>query len=617
MSLKLLTCFVFSAAMLLGACSSIPTGSGPAAPVAETVTLLQEAKKAVDRATAAARSAAAPKATKAVRDRARELIDEAFKALDAAEEEANRAARSGSAAALGRATRELNEIARCREILNDALASFAWYRKNLVRFRIARGDVAVPRDGVNIATRTPVPRTINMSETDNTQKVNPDAIKSTTFKPVMYADGKMLLSDGERKAPPSVTKDEFKVDGYVTQRNSASNLDTAIYTGLRITNIGLDIHIGGTRPDSSNNKMTDYTDMRKDITAHVDDADADGTVDETLRGQNGWDLEIAFDEPQTRPVPVDYDYVPDPVSSWRGNGAFYWRSLVPADDSQKSGGVNHEADAFNNQPTGQENLGMYEVWLSNHIGVKRNLEPPEGRALACPSGITSTFCPKDDNHLYLKYAAYGLFVYTAGTDTFIDATNSNGQIGRINTMHFGYQAFANQDGQRTTDIGEAITRGKFKGYTIAYEIQGDQQNLPLKSKLLRGDVSLTVNVPKGSGEGSLEGTMNNFQSWNNETSSWTAYTAGFTITLRPANIGADGMFNGIVQANPETGFGYVEEEIEGEVFRYANGVYKGSFYGPRADKNDLEIAGSWSVGEGDATATNKDLRGSFGAKQDP
>ena len=132
----------------------------------------------------------------------------------------------------------------------------------------------------------------------------------------------------------------------------------------------------------------------------------------------------------------------------------------------------------------------------------------------------------------------------------------------------------------------------------------------IEHKLLRGDVTLTVNIPRGSGTGSLQGTMNNFQRWNEENKIWTAYVDNFTVALNSAAIGESGTFSGATRATPAAGFNSVTAP--------GVGVYKGSFYGPRAEADELEIAGSWTVGTTLGPLDNlKTILGSFGAKQRP
>ena len=580
---------------------------------------LSVAETAVSTATAAV--TAARTRTPAAMRRAEDAIAAARTTLDATVSEAQAAVdEAQSSAALGAATRALNrarsyrtaqraELDRLEAALSRLEALLSWYQDleritalpAVLREAVALG-AAHPSERTNAARIVRTPKTIPTSATDDTPIANPNAFTSATFKDVMHATGKEVFSEGG---------DEFKVDGYVKVRASSYNLDASIHTGVKLTNDGLVIRTGGTA--ANRDLFTgDFTDMRKDITTWVDDSNNDGFINaaDGIPGQNGWDLAIAFDEPQTVSVP-GFTGISGSVSNWRGNNAFYWRSLVSADESQTSGGANYQADAFN-QPAGRENLGTYEVWLSNSIGVNGGSEPavPGSAWVVCTDGSTRWLSCPDDVHRYLSYAAYGLFVYTASTETF--RSTINGQAGRINTLHFGYSAFANEEGQKTADIGEAITAGTFTGYTLAYEVVGDQylaggnNRTGIEHKLLRGDVTLTVNIPKGSGAGSLQGTMNNFQRWNEENEVWAAYVDNFTVALNSAAIGESGTFSGTTQATPSAGFN-----------ASGAGVYKGSFYGPRADADELEIAGSWTVGSGFENDGDKDIYGSFGAKQRP
>ena len=472
-----------------------------------------DAERAVTAAVSAARTA---EGTPAARDEALRLIAQARARLDDAVAKARDAvAAAEGSEALGKATRAFDRATSYRSaqeaILNSARGSFAWHGGKLVRHAFARGTVAIPRAGTNTATITRIPRTIPSPTDADTQIANPDAFTSATFKDVMYADGKRVfyVVDDEEGG------DEFKIDGYVKARASNYLPETAIFTGLKLTDAGLVIRTGGTAASGAGRFRADFTDMRRKITTWASDSDSDGDVDaaDGIRGQNGWDLTIAFDEPRTRLVPVVFNDISNPVSSWSGNNAFYWKSVVPADPSQSDeDGDYYDANAFK-QPKGSEDLGTYEVWLSNHIGVDTNTEPAADQGeVTCLDGSRGTSCPFDDKHFYLNYAAYGLFVYTASTETF-RATGAtagyNGQLGRINTLHFGYSAFGTEEGQKTTDIGEAIAGGRFQGYALGYEVLGDRNlegggnRTGIDHKLLRGDVALTVNIPRGSGAGTL------------------------------------------------------------------------------------------------------------------
>ena len=630
-------------------------GGAASTPLQTAETEYQKAQTAVTAAINRAQTAVAA-GTEAARANAEMLITAASMALAEAVRAADAAvaaAADGSSVQVGAAARVRRQVRRLQtewqQDRDNALDSLAWYGRNLVRYELASGEAVEPREGVNIAVVRRIDRTIPTSATDSTPKVNPEAFcqkslspatcEEDTFKTVMYEDGNRVFSvvdDGEGG-------DEFKVDGYVGILASIYLLDLRTLTGLKLTDGGLVIRTGGTAnlgtsdDNTDFRQVADFTDMRKDITRYVSDTtddgfvtpfdtDNNGTVD-GIRGQNGWDLAITFDEPQTRSVPVDFDDISNPVSSWTGNNAFYWKAIAPADPRQlDEDGDYYESDAFN-QPKGYRDLGTYEVWLSNQFGLDRKREPAPGRTTTCPDGSIGTSCPNDDEHQYLKYAAYGLFVYTASTETFVDTSRYSGRAGRINTLNFGYSAFGTETGQKTEDIGQAITGGKFHGYTLAYEYSGTNSFTPnrVETKLLRGDVTLTVNILKGPVPGTLnrsnvvnvEGTINNFQQWNGENKYWTAYMDNFTVRLNRATIGESGAFSGTTQATPSTGFNTRATPSQPA----GAGEYKGNFYGPRADAKDLEIAGSWTVGTRAGSLGNsqdlKTILGSFGAKQKP
>ena len=585
-------------------------GDGEPTALQTAETRYSDAREAAMRAVEAARLAAA--GTEAERANAERLIGAASAALDDAVEAADAAvaaAADGSAAQIGAAARASSRARQLRtaqaQALEDARNSLVWYVRRLARYTIRNG-VRMPSltglDGAPHVTIERIPRTIDRSATDDTQIANPAAFKRDGFKYHAYSAGDIAFSD---------SGDEFKVDRYFRPQGGLWTYGgSATLVGLRLTDAGLVIRVGtgpGTRADNNSLYFGDQADKRRNITRHVTDANGDGVVDGTANssdpvGTNGWDLVLTFGEPHTMSVPVGAPGK-NLRSSWMGNGDFHWRSIVLPDPSQLEGGKYYAANGFN-QPKGLESLGTYEVWLSNHVGTDTNLEPVAG------SGQNPHFA--DDEPHYLKYAAYGMFVYTPDTALFVDGFN--GRLGNVVTLPFGYSAFADEDGKRTTDIGTAITSARFHGHTFAYEGRGAPSNgysgtWRLGRQLLRGDVVLTVSIPKGTGAGTLEGTMTNFQRWSEETGYWTAYIDdGFTVTLNNADISADGTFNGTTALAPA--------EVRSSFATNGAGRYKGNVYGPRTDSSDLEIAGSWHAGFGNSY-TLATITGSFGAKQRP
>ena len=639
----LLICLACSAAFLLGACSgSNPAGtsSGSDADASDTsraaardaVTLADAAslarandqyaaaQAAVNAATAAV--AAAATGSEADRAEARRLIAAARTAIDAAitaAEAALTAAADGSAADIGNAARARDRANALRtsqtRVLDNALASFAWYTKALARTQIPNGEAAMPPsggDGVTVKIER-IPRTIPSPTAPNTQIANEDAFTSTTFSLVPYEDDKLLFSVTD----DAEGGDEFKVDGYAATDWVSFLNQQYTYTGLKLTSDGIVVRVGGTPPDSRPaGESSVSTDMRRDITETVD-------VGAAPHGDNGWDLKLTFGEPHVTPVARGGGS----VSDWMGNGAFYWKSIVPADPrQQETGGAYYNSRAFN-QPDGFEDLGTYEVWLSNDLGGDQGLEPVPGSGVVrCLDGTTGTSCPGDDTHHYLKYAAYGLFVYTSDRATFVSSTD--GQVGRIQTLHFGYSAFDDETGKKTTDIGTAITRGKFRGRTLARAITGISTTPQYRaSKLLRGEATLRVSIPK-TGNGTIEGDLENFEEWTG--SYWRPLTSGFGVDLRSAAISNAGTFSGTAAATGTSVTGRGNNAPDDFPSLYSSGhayyseaggvssstgSFKGSFYGPRSDSTDLEVAGGWQfVG---VDATQWEIYGSFAAKQRP
>ena len=520
---------------------------------------------------------------------------------------------------LGAASRILAAARAYQETQEDALSmhegSFAWYGTQLARVALANGTAAMPGEGSNTIMKAVAPRT------DSDDDPLDARLKSDTFKSLMYEEGKMVFSN---------SGDQFKVGGYVSEDRVGAGADTEAVTGLTLTSSGVVIRTG--------NFNKDYMDALKDITAARDAGAAD---------KNQWDLTLTFDAPRPQ-VTVDAGDDPDRAASWTGNSDFYWKGIAMADESQLKDGANYQSDAFK-QAAGFEDLGTYELWLSNHIGVDTNLEPEPGETAVCPvSDERKSSCPEDDVNLYLSYAAYGMFAYSADPETFKASTGWNlGWHGRVSTLHFGYEAFADEDGKKTTDIDDAITSGTFSGQTTGIAIRGNSRNLlddpalnnPFREKKpLRGDVSLTVSIPKTTGAGSLLGKIENLEEWDGNV--WRAYAGIVAIHLHTGTdldgtvaIGDAGTFSGsatiqvgdnayvapaaATNENAVTSAVGLATDAGSTTHSFNNGgAFTGNFYGPRT-ADDLEVAGSWNTGLGDTStdARHWSLFGSFGAKQ--
>ena len=225
-------------------------------------------------------------------------------------------------------------------------------------------------------------------------------------------------------------------------------------------------------------------------------------------------------------------------------------------------------------------------------------------------------------------------------------------------MYFGYSAFADSSGEKTTDIVTAITNAKFSGQTLARAYTGVGRTCveavtsptPAKAanRFLRGDATLTVNIAKGdTGTTNIKGELSNFEEWHGSGGVWVAYPSGFKVYLNAdgsatgaaSSIGADGTFSGIAKfaqvagpavgglpalnptitpANSAGGRG-TDGSIYGAGASGAGGVFEGSFYGDRANSDGLKAAGSWAMGprESHNAALSYVFIGSFGAKQKP
>lgn len=160
---------------------------------------------------------------------------------------------------------------------------------------------------------------------------------------------------------------------------------------------------------------------------------------------------------------------------------------------------------------------------------------------------------------------------------------------------------ADEDGKKTTDIGSAITGGRFRGFPLAYAAKGTTGNI-VDTALLRCEATLTVTIPKTTGNGPIRGNLNNFEEWSD--SAWNNFATNFNVALESTTILDGGEFSGITAATGRTDFNGGARN------------FKGAFYVPRSDSDNLEVAGSYTVGwSAPYSATHWNLLGSFGARQ--
>ena len=245
--------------------------------------------------------------------------------------------------------------------------------------------------------------------------------------------------------------------------------------------------------------------------------------------------------------------------------------------------------------------GEYHVLLSNYAG-----ENAETAAA--------------DDHRYLQYAAYGLF--TLYDYILAGPFESAGyrRPARLQAFHFGYDAFADSDGMKTTDLAEPIT-ATFKGATTGWLFPGsilvsdpDHIRDPIR---MRGEVELTATI---GGVNTISGYMKDFEFlrdgvWRNKvaqlevvplpnaarsegvlghlTDQYTDEELGNAVRLKMGDIMADGSYKGVAQAI-HTGSGDSDRPGGAGTHYFQDGEYEGNFYGP---VGDLETAGAWYLQE--------------------
>ena len=254
-----------------------------------------------------------------------------------------------------------------------------------------------------------------------------------------------------------------------------------------------------------------------------------------------------------------------------------------------------------------EELGVYNVWLSNYAGV-------DDKGTATDSS--------DDTTRYLSYAAYGLF-------NFLDYSTRGMNYARAQAFHFGYDAFSDADDNRPADWGTSAApiTATFNGRTTGWMIRGTLEEAGRINELIRmrGDVKLTATLDAGGADnqGTVAGSMNNFEFlrkgiWSTDVNfrmllNDTSHDDDAAVVLNTAAIGADGSFSGVAAAtvNGESGSG---------ADNFDNGTYGGAFYGPRV-LGMLEAAGHWNL-RMNATGGSPNpgrgaIIGSFGARSEP
>ena len=592
MNTKLIAALACGAALALGACAggnpAAPAGPAapgpadpmdPAAPDDRTAAekdfddALDKAKKALADAralvtAAEARAAAARTGTDADRTAAQTDIDAARTALAAAVTAAKAlSAPAGDFGRIGAAAIQVDDAEAAEDEdeakLRRAEGSTGWAGTALLSRAIPRTEVGVVRTARKTVDDT------NYADDGNDLAA---ALTVAKLSPVMYEAGKIVMRNGSGSSGDRLRMRGFPMRWGASGGGLQDTGDTAItlatddyfdetFAGLTITPAGLAIDLGdaGANPGP-------------DLKIDPDEAIAATTV-------NRNDLALTFGRPSASPT---------------GNAEHYWAAaLMPTAAQVDAASVLKEGTGTDAQTLP---VGTYYLRLSNHAGVDTNLEDPD-------DPVTSA---RDDVNSYLSYAAYGLFDFVAGSTL----TANDADRPRIFPFAAGYDAFKNADNMKVTDVAEAdeITSGKFKGRTIAEELARSSSASEVltppsasgsTARMLRGDIELTATISGTAGDNTITGTITNFEAWDTK-GYWENYDHFTTAALASGSIGADGSFSGVV-TDPDGGSGTI----------FANGFYKGSFYGPLSG---LEAAGTWFV-PSTALDTTADLSivGSFGA----
>ena len=611
MNTKLVAAMACVVALALGACAggapAPTTPTTPGEPTDPGTDARTDAQKTFDDALTAAQATLAT---------ARAGVDSAVELARAADTAAKRTAATtaltNARTALTNAVNAIKNLAvpsgdANRRGRKEAAATAADTALTADTAKLTAGEAAI-RTSANAGTwfgRTAyIPRADNRAEvkaatvvrrnrnTGNTPDADhADLLDDDSFPVVQYAAGKYLIAEGQATGGEWLRMRGFDVgkkdreagyerhpDGQGIQVGQATS--STLVAGLKLTSSGLMVQLGGHGAGGADLvKKFDGTAAQR-----LETRLAAGTPDAV-----GWDLTLTFGAPQPAPD---------------GNGEFYWTSPLYDDESQRDYVTRLVVGTAGTQSPLEEHanqLGTYQVWLSNFVEADYGLEPTQGGSN-----------PDDDEYRFLKYAAYGMMTFA--TNRNID----NRMSGRVHAFYVGYDAFKDEAGKQPDDISDAnkLTAAKFVGRTIARTTPGEYtsvNNLIIDvagAKRLRGDVELTVTITDAAQ--TISGHVDGLQWYDGTTGRWTTYTnVASRVAFAEATIGDDGTFSARADARNAANSGYDEG--------FRQGHYWGAFLGPH---DDLEAAGWWMVpsgdGDGGNTATkNEGILGSFGAKQEP
>ena len=472
---------------------------------------------------------------------------------------------------------------------------------------------------------------------------------SIPTKGVMHSAGKTVFSPGGtgttdelpmrsvtiRSAGGPGSRGDWKIQGNdgtpPTDGTNTRNTDGILNYSVQITPAGLVYKAGGNAIYYDFQRRFDLGDtadtwwgLGPDGTAGTDD---DGAWSKGVDTPVNWihdDIEVAFGQPS------DAD----------GVNAFFWRTRIPFPDGTSGTDPNIVAKITDHgYITSAPDMGAYSLWISNFGGVDRKNEYADGTPFS-----------DDDVDRFLKYAAYGVFVYT-------DMLVSTRSAARQQGFHFGYDTFANQDGLRTTDIeADNVVEATFRGVTLAVQnLNINPQKIAANRNEIRGDIVLNARI--GSGANKISGEITKLEVLNDD-GLWVAHKAlidpgqarasvnrperliltgtGYPENpggIRPDNyadygaeINADGSYEGGVflqkRNAADTGWAAFNDRF----YPYYSGpphvfsTFGGTIYGPRdGDFENIETAGWWYLQPRATDSSNNRIDnwggivGSFGA----
>ncbi len=492
---------------------------------------------------------------------------------------------------------------------------------------------------------------------DGTEIAEADRLKIQQAA-VPYSDGKRVISvdsPGSIDELPlrqvtvrigTTTAGDVKIQGQDGTGETYSNTDGVPVSSIRMVGDRIVYKYGGAGVAFHDNQR------RFDIGSSIDAWESLGAdlLPNTDDDENCWQKDLAkctawnFDD-------LSITWTGIAGSDPGGERSYYWSSRVPLRAGQ---GARH-ANLLTYFRKGRTlwDLGLYELWVTNYGGVDRQTEYPKGRRYA-----------EDDKEQFLSYAAYGMFVHT---DTLADL--STGALpSRVQGFHFGYDAFEDAEGKKTTDISSPVNLS-FQGKTMALMYQHFNNKNPLRVDL-RADIILNARI--GSGANTISGEFLNFEKLAHE-GVWVRWDEAISIRQTGENdpdkqhrlvlASRDYKSENNLWAQDYSGHGATinaDGSYEGGIFyQYwdqgnsrwrthswtfdssaswtewcadpANGCYddyptsfdaspatfSGTLYGPRDNLNELETAGYWYLPGDTREERWGGIVGSFGAVQTP